>query len=62
MAHTNFENVNSTYTKTFLSRFLGLLNTTHHVFFEFQPKKDKTYFVKRKKYSTDPYKHKMAAP
>ena len=48
MAHTNFENVNSTYTKTFLSRFLGLLNTTHHVFFEFQPKKDKTYFVKRK--------------
>ena len=37
---------------------------THHVYFEFQPKKKlkDTLSIRSLKYSTDPYKHEMAAP
>ena len=47
MAYPNFENVNNTQTDISIT-FLGPINTTHHVFFEFQPKKDKRHFVKKK--------------
>ena len=42
--------------KNVSTKYLGPLNTTHHVFFEFQPRK------RHEETCTGPYKHEMASP